>query len=289
MLYTILKIYSPKIIIELGTWYGNSASYIKENCDKNKLYCFDFFRTIFESEYNIKGDGVDKFYINYPRIESVYKRMQKYNDITLVKCDAINAIDYIKEKHIKPDVIFIDFIKNKFVLYNFLSSLINNFKNTIIIGDDYVFDTVKNAVKKIIDKVQNKYILLSNINAYVLIPIELYNENVKFKLIEKDNKFNEKRNNNPYYLIHNLFKNDKFDKAIEIIIKQKLDLNKKSEYISNDGTIYHDFAFYYRKHKEFKNYLQILNSIEPVKTVLNNFDFTFDEMVKFNTDQLHNA
>lgn len=287
-LYAVLKHYNPKLFIELGTWYGNSASYIKENSNC-VLMCFDYYRTLFESEHTIRGDGIDKFYINYPRLESVYKRMQKYDNVSLIKGNAIASLSYLVESKLCPDVIFIDFIKNTNVLYNFLNEIVATYPKTIIIGDDYVFQDVKKGTKMFMNRMKNNYIMLYNIHSYILIPVILYNKKVKEIQENKFNELNGRRENDKYYICHKFLSEGNFNEAVKHITKNKLQLNKKSEYISNDGTIYHDFAYYYKNDKNFKKYLQILTNIEPVEEVMNNYDFTFSHMIKFDTQRLHSS
>lgn len=288
-LYAVSTILSPKTFIEFGTWYGNSAEYIKQNNPENtRLICFDIFRNIFESEYTLYGYGIDKFYIKYPRLESVYKRLQNFKNVELVKGDAYQGIDYLKKIKVKPDVIFIDFIKNEKMLMKFLSQIYSSFPKTIIIGDDYVFDTVKLGVKNFLKK-NTDYTLIENENSYILIPKSFKNETVNEITIimnKEWKKLLDKKYSNKYYQVYELISKNKFEEAISMIKKDNLKLNYSSKFLPNNGTLYHIFALNLKKSKLFQTYIHQLYTIELPEKIKNNFEFTFVDMLKFDASRL---
>lgn len=72
----IIKKFKSKILVELGSWFGNSAIYIKNIDPSIKLFCFDKFQNINESRFIIsKYNSIDKFYFTYNRFEVFYKNM----------------------------------------------------------------------------------------------------------------------------------------------------------------------------------------------------------------------
>lgn len=288
-LYAVSKILSPKTIIEFGTWYGNSAEYIKKNNPENtRLICFDIFRNIFESEYTLHGYGVDKFYIKYPRLEAVYKRLQQFKNMELVKGDAYQGIDYLKKLKVKPDTIFIDFIKSEKLLMKFLSQIHSLFPKTIIIGDDYVFDTVKLGVKNFL-KNNTTYTLITNENSYILIPKGFDSETIeeiRFSMNKEWKKLLDKKYSNKYYQVYELISKNKIEEAISMIKKENLKLNYSSKFLPNDGTLYHIFALNLKKSNFFNKYMNQLYSIELPEKVKNNFEFTFTDILKFDASRL---
>lgn len=285
-LYVISKYYKLKNIAEFGTWYGNSAEYIKENNPDSKLLCFDVFRSILESEYTPKGYGIDNFYINYPRLESVYKRMQKFENVQLIKGDANKGVNYLKSINFEPDMIFIDFIKQKNVLIKFLNKIHKLYPDTIIVGDDYVANSVKDGSQKFFRVHKDKYHFITNENSYILIPTSKYIPEVKTFMEKKLNSDTTKFLNNKYTQCYLLIKDSKFIEAIDFIKKEKLNLNFKSKVLPNDNTLYHIFAYFLRKIENKDDYFERLFEIEEPRNIKNNYDFTFNDMLKFDSSRL---
>ena len=285
-LYTISKCYSLKNIVEFGTWYGNSAEYIKKYNPDSKLLCFDVFRSILESEYTPKGYGIDKFYTRYPRLESVFKRMQKFDNVELVKGDASNGLEYLSNIKVKPDMIFIDFIKNKDILFSFLMKIHKYYPNSIIIGDDYVFNPVKISSRKFYEKYKDEYQFITNENSYILIPNSKYIPEIKSVMEKKFTTDSIKYINNKYTQCYFLIKELKFKEAIEFVQNENLHLNFKSKVLPNDSTLYHMFAYFLRTNENKEKYLKLLFKIEEPKKITNNFDLTFEDMLKFDSSRL---
>ena len=285
-LYTILKLFKLNTIFEFGTWYGNSTEYIKKHNPNCHLTTVDFFQSIIESEYTIRGVGVDKFYFKYPRLESVYKKMQKYKNVELIKGDAFVGYDYLLKKTNKPDMIFIDFIKSRNILFNFLFKISTDYTNTIIIGDDYVAQGVKLAVSDFIKENQLKYILITNNNSYILVPIHLYKKEIEIVMNEKNNEYMRKERQDLYFLCSNEIKKGNFKKAINMVLDNNLNLNLINKYIPNQGTLYHIFGFYLRNHEKKDSYLSILYDIEKPKDILNDYEFTFKDILRYDSSRL---
>lgn len=285
-IYAVSKIFNPESIVEFGTWYGNSAEYIKDLNPDASLSCFDVFRTMFESDYTLKGYGVDKFSLLYPRLESVYKRMQSYKNVELYKGDAYNSLNYLKSNNILPEVIFIDFIKSSKLLFNFLTKIATLFPETIIIGDDYIMDTVKDGVNRFNKTLNNKYQYIKNENSYILIPVNKYNKDVEDLMIKKLNIENSHMIKNKYYICFLLIQKLKFKEAINYINVNNLNLNYKSKYLPNDGTLYHMFGYYLSDVPDKDKYLKLLFKLEEPKNIKNNYEFTFVEMLKFDSSRL---
>ena len=286
-LYAISKLYELNTVFEFGSWYGNSSSFIKKHNPLCKLVCVDYFQSIIESDYTIRGVGIDKFYIKYPRLESVYKKMQKYSNVELIKGDALVGYDYLLEQNIIPDMIFIDFIKNRKILYNFLYRISTDYKDTIIVGDDFEFKEVILGVDDFMKKNQSKYVLIKNDNSYILVPIDIFNNKIEITMNQKNEEYNRKANNDLYYQCSLEIKSGNFKKAMNMVLDNKLDLNLKNKYIPNEGTLYHIFGYYLRTHEKKDIYLSILYDIEQPKDVLNNYEFSFKDIIRYDSSRLY--
>ena len=303
-IYAISKICKPKVIVELGTWYGNSSEYFKKHnvnsaCGvkgksfafsvNSRLLCFDLYRTVLESDSIIKGQNLDKFYFRYPRIESVFSRMSKYSNVELIKGNAFNSIKYLKENNIKPDLIFIDFIKSESRLYMFLLEIADIFPDVIIINDDYEFQSVKNAINRFNITMRKKYIIYENNSSAIMIPYMKDNKKIEEVMRNKIKKQQIKQSQDNYYKIYQKIKNDQISSAIKDITKYKLDLNKIKENLPNNGSLYHVFAYYLREHRDKTKYIKTLEKIEKPNKNRNNFDFTYEEILKYDTSRLWNS
>ena len=286
-LYTILKLFKLNTIFEFGTWYGNSSEYIKEHNPNCKLICVDYFHSIIESGFTIRGVGIDKFFIKYPRLESVYKKMQKYKDVELIKGDCLTGYYYLLKNYSKPDMIFIDFLKESNILFIFISKISMDYVNTIIIGNDFASKGVKLAINEFMDKNQDKYVLIKNENSYILIPIHLYKKEIEIVMNKINNEYIKKEKQNLYFSCVNEIKNGNFKRAINMVLDNNLDLNLINKYIPNKGTLYHIFGFYLREHEKKDSYLSILYDIEKPKDILNDFEFTFKDILRYDPYRLN--
>ena len=62
----------------------------------------------------------------------------------------------------------------------------------------------------------------------------------------------------------------------------------RCKYISNYGTLYHIFGYYLREITDGKRdtYLGILYDIEKPGNVLNDYEFTFKDILRYNSSRL---
>lgn len=156
--------FKPKIVVELGVWYGMStcgmfqADDLSTNQSIEQYYGWDMYNAP-----GIKPDcatktPIDELVIKHPRMEQVAINLSPYvtskkgtpRQITLLKDDVYNAVTYCQSHKIMPDLVFIDAIKQTDKL---VTEVIKWFKynpNVVLVGDDYVFDTVKRAYQMIL-------------------------------------------------------------------------------------------------------------------------------------------
>jgi len=287
-IYAISKLYTLKTIFEFGNIYGNSSDYIKIQNPKSKLICIDPFESIIGNGYELNGVGIDKFLIKYLKLESTYKKMQKYENVELIKDNYFIGYDYLSTTEIKPELIFINFIiVNHQLLSNFLFRISYDYKETIIIINYSNKSKTKQGIDNFMSNNQSKYIIIKNENAIILVPINLYKKEIEKTMNEKYNNSIKKMQNDPYYKCSQEIINGNFKKAINMILDNKLDLNLKNKYIPNNGTLYHIFAYYLRIHEKKDTYLNILYDIEKPEEILNDYEFSFKEMLRYDTSILY--
>jgi hypothetical protein len=91
---------------------------------------------------------------------------------------------------------------------------------------------------------------------------------------------------NKYYNCFLLIQKLKFKEAINYATTHSLNLNYKSKYLPNTGTLYHMFGYYLSDVPDKDKYLKLLFKLEEPKNVKNNYEFTFVEMLKFDSSRL---
>jgi len=157
---TLINKTLPSIIIEIGTWKGQSAlhmaSILKYKNIKCKIYCVDTWlgcHADIEEDHNrnsqwlLKRDGFPQIYQQF--ISNVkWENSEDY----IIPCPntSDNYFNFLKNKNIKADLIYVDGSHLFDNVYNDIknySQLLNT--NGVIFGDDYTFAIgVKQAVEK---------------------------------------------------------------------------------------------------------------------------------------------
>lgn len=118
LFYSLVRVYQPKKVIELGTKAGFSAYHIarglKDN-DKGKLYCYDLWE---KYKYNSVPQAVAK------------KKLKKYKDIINFKLtDAIG----IHKLHKSVDILHIDLGNDGIILEEIIPNWIDKVSQFIVI------------------------------------------------------------------------------------------------------------------------------------------------------------
>jgi len=289
VIYTISKLYTLKTIFEIGTWYGGSSRFIKKHNIDSKLICLNEFEGIFEKNKNISNEVINRFYIKYPHLETVYKKMQKYKNIELIKGNIFNGYNYLINKKVIPDMIFINYINDTKLLFNLLYHIHINNPEAIIIGNHYLKNHIKDGILQFFKSpnMNIRYELIENNNSYILIPILRLTNNILKSIEEKNTYYNNKLNNNKYYQCYLLIKDDQVKQAINFIIDNKLDLNLVVKYLPNKGSLYHVFGYYLRNHTKKDDYLDILYEYQKPTMILNNYEFSFEDILKYDSKELY--
>lgn len=144
-----IQYYKPKTIVELGVWYGKSSVAMFQ-ASKHKLtyYGFDFFTATATNPKYVSMSPLDKLFIDHSRLETAVANVAPYSkkhNIYFINEDVLKSLDFLKKNKIVPDLIFIDAIKNTQDLVKTIKAYLNYNPDIVIVGDDYVYDTVKKA------------------------------------------------------------------------------------------------------------------------------------------------
>jgi hypothetical protein len=280
----VLKNFNYHTIIELGSWFGKSTSFILENMKNDtKLYCFDKFQNVANSTYSYNEKSpMDNFYFTTPRYETFCKNIASYikpnKKCFTIKYDVNQFIKILNNKFIIPNIIFIDAIKKKSALLKILSDIFNQYKDIIVIGDDYVFDSVKEAVHQFID-------INSKLNYYVnnvsyLLTFNTINVNDIFNYVDKN--YLPDKNTNEYiyqYILYKLQNHDSY-LIISLLKNNKIDINK---IIFNGNTLYtYIVALIYQENIEklipLKKYIDKNYKINKINNVLG---LNYEDYIKY--------
>jgi predicted O-methyltransferase YrrM len=175
---TVCHYTSPKVIFELGSWYGLSSRIISHSMiSPYTIYSVDVYKNSAISNVSYyKNSPENKMFLNHLRYEtrcanevrqdkevniSRYFFDKQVSDIEhetiMVKMDIYEAIEIFYKEKISPDLIFIDFEKKTKALINLLYKLVKYFPKAIIVGDDLISPSVKNALKAVKTSMVNVY------------------------------------------------------------------------------------------------------------------------------------
>ena len=170
----LIELKKPKIIVEVGTWKGqsalNMANAVKKLNLESKIYCIDTWLGAEEFWTWLKNtpernllfkNGYPQIY--YQFLSNVFHTKNQDIIIPIPTTSHIGS-KILKHYNIKPDLIYIDGshdYDDVLVDLNDYHKLLND--NGVIFGDDYfAFDGVKNAVNCYCNTNNIRYELLEN-------------------------------------------------------------------------------------------------------------------------------
>jgi hypothetical protein len=184
-------------------------------------------------------------------------------------------------------MIYINYINDSKLLFNLLYHIYISHPEAIIIGNYYLINHIKDGISQFFKNMNIHYELIENNNSYILIPILRLTDNILKLIEEKNTYYNNKLYNNKYYQCYLLIKDNKIKPAINFIIENKLDLNLIVKYLPNKGTLYHIFGYYLRNHPKKDDYLEILFEYQKPTDVINNYEFSFNDILKYDSRELY--
>lgn len=144
--------YKPKVVVELGVWYGKSTVGIFQSSPhKIDYYGFDYFTPTATNPDYVTQTPIDKLFMKHFRLESAVANVAPYSkkhNIHYLFHDVLKSHEVMKKLNVVPDLLFIDAIKKTDELQQTIDHYLRLNPDIVIVGDDYVFDSVKRAVKK---------------------------------------------------------------------------------------------------------------------------------------------
>jgi hypothetical protein len=145
----VFENYEIDTVAEFGIYMGYSSRYILSKKPNVKYYGFDVFRPIFLTKYT--ADEIlpidTKFFFKYMRFETFQRNVAEYPNVATIVGDIYENYELLKMYKIQVQFVYIDFEKKTEPLYHFVMKVLNDYPNAVIVGDDYVFESVKRAVE----------------------------------------------------------------------------------------------------------------------------------------------
>lgn len=142
-------------VLELGSWYGKFSAFILKNAPAGiTFYAADYFKN--NAEYDAKMwklGPLDKMFLRHLRYETfqanVAPHIRDGTHVYMMKMDIYAAVELVASGGTKPAMILIDAEKATKPLVGLLRKLREYFPEAIIVGDDYVFASVRAAVAEV--------------------------------------------------------------------------------------------------------------------------------------------
>ena len=285
LLQYTLKHFDYNVIIELGSWFGMSTSFILQNMKNDtNLYCFDKFQNIANTSYEYENENpMDKFYFTTPRYETFCKNVSPYltekKRCYTIKYDVNDFMIVLNHYFIIPNIIFIDAIKNKYKLIKILTEIFKNYPEIVVIGDDHVFPSVKEAVKEFIDKFPKISYYLTD-DSYLMTFKKLNTKDIT-NFISKEYYLPKTDKLYLYRMILYKLHSTNVNEIINIFRNNKIDVNKK---LYNGNTLYTCIVaeIYLQKRKELIPLKEYIDKNYKIKKIDNVLGLNYTDYMKYN-------
>ena len=138
---------NTKCVIELGSWLGKSTRFILNQAKNAHVYAVDHWST----DPSVYGNGVGTTE-GLEKIGTLYETFLvncwDYKDrLTPLRMRTMEGLDYLKELGVEPDMIYIDADHAYSSVMEDITKSINNFPKARIVGDDWRWEPVREAVE----------------------------------------------------------------------------------------------------------------------------------------------
>lgn len=145
----IISKIQPKIVMEIGVFYGGLTHWILSNFNVNMI-CIDPWDPVLiisQNEMKTRTYQFEKMFFEYPLYETFLKNIKEYQDrVTPIKSTSISGMIQSLDKGLIPDLIFIDGHHKYTLVKDEINFVKKFFPKCFICGDDYNWEEVKEAV-----------------------------------------------------------------------------------------------------------------------------------------------
>jgi Methyltransferase domain len=131
-----------RVIVELGTWLGESARFFLEHALRATVICIDHWKGSAEHERD-NPEMLPTLYEDFLALNWDYR-----DRIIPIRKDTADGLKTLASYHVVPDLIYVD-ASHEFNDVQLDLDLIDmHFQSAIVIGDDYDWDGVRRAVNR---------------------------------------------------------------------------------------------------------------------------------------------
>lgn len=173
MLSAAIEEYQPRVIVELGSWFGLSTCHMRRRAPDATIYAVDHFKNSAINEVRLEGvTPIDKLFLRHLRYETFHANMEATGGAAggrgrtvMMKMDIREGLEALRSARVRVDMIFVDAEKKTKPLLSLLDYAQRHFPAAVIVGDDYVFPSVRAALKQ-----YPRQRLVTSDGAYMVVP-----------------------------------------------------------------------------------------------------------------------
>ena len=158
----------PKFICELGSWTGKgSTEFLLNTAPNSHLICFDHWSPNVSDHGNggtTKYEDNDPELLQLPKIwdSFLYNTWEFKDRLTPIRAKTIEGLNSAAQLDIPVDLIFIDADHSYEGVTRDIMKCAEIWPNAQLVGDDYTWDTVKNAVIDCAKKLDKRVMFCHN-------------------------------------------------------------------------------------------------------------------------------
>lgn len=137
---------SQSIIVELGVWRGQTTRFILDHILDSHIICVDYWQ---ESTEHIAPVFVEQYRPMFPVIYELFLHdcWEWRERIVPLRMSSLDGLHTVADFEIKPHAVYVDAGHSFHSVYNDLSIASNLFPHAALLGDDWHWNGVREAVK----------------------------------------------------------------------------------------------------------------------------------------------
>lgn len=152
-LFKTMALRKPKVILELGTWLGQSAVYWLSLNPDAVLICVDHWNGLTHDAWLPENFPEEMVGENFPTLyETFLANVWEYRDRVIpIRSDTLNGIQIVQAMGITPDVVYVDADHEYKSVRDELTLLCDYFPKAILCGDDFSDQNFPGVRKAVMD------------------------------------------------------------------------------------------------------------------------------------------
>ena len=169
ILTSMVSILKPKYILEMGSWTGaGSTKLLAENAPDAHIVCIDHWSANME-DYVQKEFGIEQVKELWPKISVLWETFlvnmwDHRHHLTPLRTKTTEGLEILGKMDIPFDLVYIDAHHDYDSVLHDIKTTHKLWPNASIVGDDYTWTTVRNAVHDYAD--ENNLQVITNNNCW---------------------------------------------------------------------------------------------------------------------------